>query len=194
MDTGKLRDVHVRVASQVLCTVSPVFNAMFSPSSVYSESISIRRAAINPTRPAIRRLEEDDADAAVEVLRALHHKYSQSIFSCRVSIDLLLRIAKFADKYQLAEALELKAKEWFESHSWRESYYISASTPPPGQEDALAISWVFLRNNGAQFKALTGELSLRARMSDITGRLLFGSGYPQRRLAEFLPDILESTP
>lgn len=178
-------DVRVRVASQVLRIASQVFDNMFSTASICTEALMIRRAALDPTRPALIRL-DDDVTAAVEVMLILHQKHLDIRPPKKVSFDLLLKITEFADKYQLAPAIRPTVLKWLDIYAWGPRAIFNSTTPKRGHEDALAVCWLFL--DSAQFEGITQELSLRAQVSD--GTLYFGPSGKPRALPDFLPAVV----
>jgi hypothetical protein len=97
-----------RVASQVLCTASPVFRTMFSKTSPFEEAASLHDPA--RTTPITMKLEDDSV--AFEVVLNVLHLRNQHVEK-QPALPTLLVIAKITDKYQLYEALMFVTDSWY---------------------------------------------------------------------------------
>lgn len=163
----------IRVASQVLWTASPVFNAMLGPGSTYSEAQKLRLAALEPGTRAVLAV-DDDPIALRTVLQVLHHKHIYSDFEFKH----LVRITEVADKYQIAHVIKPSMEDWIKTYNMK--------ILEPGYEDALTIAWVFGMND--VFEKMTENLGSHA-VFDQDGQLRDSSG----RMIQFsdcLPEIV----
>lgn len=164
----------IRVASQVLWTASPVFNAMFGPQSTYSEAKNLKLAALDSDTRAVITV-DDNPIALRTVLEVLHHKRVYTTFT----FDQLVRIAEVADKYQIAPIIKPRMEKWIQ--------LFEPIILTPGYEDALTISWVF--GLDTLFQKITKGFGARA-VVDENGQLLLKDSHGKRvEFSDSLPEI-----
>lgn len=165
----------IRVASQVLWTASPVFNAMFGPSSTYTEARKLKLATLEPDTRAVVTV-DDDATALGAVLQVLHHRPVTSDFT----FEELVKITEVTDKYQVAHVVKDKMERWVEKF---DSVVLKS-----GYEDALTIAWVFKIDE--LFQEMTKELGSRTvfdqngqlSLTDTSGQII--------KFSDTLPEIV----
>lgn len=118
----------LRVSSEVLCRVSPVFAAMLGPSSPFAEA-----AALRLNGSAVVSLPDDDADAVAIVMTAAHGQ--QHLLPTKISVDILYAVAVLCDKYDMTHLMPPWPLNW-----------ANRLTPFPrryGYSSVLAIAWLF---------------------------------------------------
>lgn len=155
-DDENIQDVRIRVASQVLCIVSPVFKAMLSPDSPFVEATALRQARGYPDPPAVIILPDDDYGSAMRALLILHHRYDDLL---QPSFQGLVRFSEFVDKYQLAAAVRPMMDIWLKAYF--------KHLLDPGFENFLTIAWVF--GMADDFENLSTELVWRAEIKESGG-------------------------
>ena len=100
-DGGK----HVRVSRHILSLASPVFAKMFN--SKFREGLDQHQAS--PPHPLA--LPDDDGNAVEVVCNALHYRMEEVPTS--LSVECLVNVGIFVDKYDLARALAHLSSTWF---------------------------------------------------------------------------------
>jgi hypothetical protein len=161
-DAGTAR---FKVSSQVLCIASPVFRAMLGPSSSFKEACELRASAIS-SEPYVLQLGEDDPQALVVVLNALHLQGSKVPIS--ISFQNLVDLAIICDKYDCAPGVTLWADVWTEV--WKK-YALE-----PGFERWLFISWTF--GIDEIFMSLSKKLIMEGEFEWSNPRSLLLKGHP----------------
>jgi hypothetical protein len=161
-----------RVYSQVLCSASAVFNRMLSSTSGFSEATALRSRAPND-EPIVVRLQDDDAEMLLQILRALHLKFH--LVRQTLSVEELFQAAIICDKYLLHESLQLIASIWVQNS-------MTAAENEVIQEKGLLIPWVF--GSETLFTKISREL-IFAAFEDPHKGIVFGPN--KRELPEFLP-------
>jgi hypothetical protein len=122
----------LRVASQVLCTTSPVFRAMLGNSSRFKEACELREKA-GSSEPYKLTLVEDNPEALGVILLALHCQNDRVPQS--LSFEQLNNLAIVCDKYDCAVGV----LPWVDI--WTKPWKLYADTT--GYERWLFIAWVF---------------------------------------------------
>lgn len=122
----------LKVASQVLCSASPVFRAMLGPASSFREACELRKmsATAEPYRLV---LEDDNPEALAVILLALHCQ--NKFVPVTVSFQNLLDLAIICDKYDCATAVSLWTDIW--TKDWKKM------AQDAGYEQWLFIAWTF---------------------------------------------------
>lgn len=161
-DAGTAR---FKVSSQVLCIASPVFRAMLGPSSSFKEACELRASAVS-SEPYVLQLGEDDPQALVVVLNALHLQGSKVPIS--ISFQNLVDLAIICDKYDCAPGVTLWADVWTEV--WKK-YALE-----PGFERWLFISWTF--GIDEIFMSLSKKLIMEGEFEWNNPRSLLLKGHP----------------
>jgi hypothetical protein len=140
------------VASQVLWVTSPVFCAMFGPSSVWREARKVRQATISGNPPAVINLEDDDPSMLAIVLAILHHR--ADLVPDEVSFRQMVQFAAVCDKYGIQRLGAIQSTADKLSQRFRQ--YMDQD----GYEDWLLIAYVFGYEDA--FTKVSQELIVRA--------------------------------
>lgn len=122
----------LKVSSQVLCTASPVFRAMLSPTSSFREAYEFRTMTAG-TEPYRLVLTDDNPEALAVILLALHCQ--NKLVPVAISFQNLLDLAIICDKYDCAAAVSLWVDIW--TKDWR------GVQQDAGYEQWLFIAWTF---------------------------------------------------
>ena len=101
--------VRFRVTSSILTPASRVFNSMFGPTSRFQEAIALRRSHITGFPPVVVAL-DDDPETLKYVLTALHFPYAPLSIP---TYELMVEVAVICDKYELHQALQPVADQYF---------------------------------------------------------------------------------
>lgn len=126
------RQRRLRVSSQVLCLVSPVFDAMLGSTSLFKEASALRA---NGT--AVVALGDDDDEALVIVMNAAHQ--NRHLIPTRISVKVLYEIAVLCDKYDMVRVVGSWPRMW-----------ANRLTPFPrrfGYGRVMAVAWLFGLDN-----------------------------------------------
>ncbi|CUS08049.1 unnamed protein product [Tuber aestivum] len=163
----------LKVSSQVMCLVSPVFRAMLGPSSMFKEACELRASTSGYTL----QLEGDDPEAFVAILHVLHCQTDK--VPSAVSFEDLFHMAIVCDKYDCALAVAAWVDIWAEG--WRDLAFDAAYS------EWMFISWAFLLPS--IFEPLSRRIVMEGRYDDELGQLLWG----ERSLDEIMvPDPVVS--
>lgn len=130
--TTKAGIAQLKVASQVLCTASPVFRAMLGPTSSFKEACELRTKTAD-TEPYRLVLADDNPEALAVILLALHCQ--NKFVPVDISFQNLLDLAVICDKYDCAAAVSLWADIWVKD--WKKM------AQDAGYEQWLFIAWTF---------------------------------------------------
>lgn len=136
--------VHVQIHTMVLRLASPVFAAMFGPHFAEGQRL-------DETNPPLVPLPDDDPAAVTLLCRILHHKYHSSKYP---ELELFLRFAELADKYDCVSAVRATAALWTQSHIKN----AQAGKRAPSN-DLLAIT--YLLDQRKHFRTVTREIIYR---------------------------------
>ena len=169
--SGVLPYKRFQVASQALWAASPVFNAMFGPTSKFQERLNIRRANAFGYPPSVISLQDDSA--AMEcVLNVLFHR--RSSLPRKYEFADVLNIAIVTDKYEMQDVMA----------GWAEPLLPVVETwaGEPGHGNALFISWVF--GYDAVFENMCTTLTLASQ--------IVNSSFSAVALSEHTPPVVIS--
>lgn len=136
--------IKLRVSSHVLSPASPVFKAMFGPH--FQEGQKIK--ASSETAVTIY-LPDDDPTAVALACQILHHRIDNTLEN--PNLELLAKIATFADKYDCARSLRPSTHRWIQKLQ-------SGTKPAAGYMDLLVVS--FLLDDPDLFQKLTSSMVL----------------------------------
>ncbi|PWW80687.1 hypothetical protein C7212DRAFT_355768 [Tuber magnatum] len=157
MRAGSLRK-SLKVSSQVMCLVSPVFRAMLGPSSMFKEACELRAS----TSGYVLQLEGDDPEAFVPILHILHCRTEK--VPSTISFEDLFHIAIVCDKYDCALAVAVWVDIW--AQGW------SGLAFDTNYSEWMFISWAFCLPS--VFEPLSRKIVMEGRYDDILGQLLWG--------------------
>ncbi|KAF8532963.1 hypothetical protein BDD12DRAFT_901038 [Trichophaea hybrida] len=163
------------VASQILCTSSPVFLTMLSKTSPFSEAAKLH----DPTRkvPITISLSDDNPTAFSVILNILHLR-NRVVQKHPPRRPTLLAIMDISDKYQLYEAL------MFVTHSWCAG--ISRMDLPLLEK--IMLAWAFRYE--AMFRDATRDLLLQSHCVTGGNLVLVQDFRMAAVLKECLPECL----
>ncbi|RPA81503.1 hypothetical protein BJ508DRAFT_414742 [Ascobolus immersus RN42] len=176
------------VSSQVLSTASPVFAELVKKTFLLPPRRRLQPSATSSANkltltPAAGKLTlEEDPRTFFLVLNILHHR--NSLLPKKLPFPTLVSIALIADRYSIAEPLQLWVERW--SSPYRKL------VREPSYHDWLIIAWTFSYDD--IFRTITHELSLSTSFDPSTSRLLVEApGQPPKHLAGYntAPMVLE---
>ncbi|KAF8245553.1 hypothetical protein K440DRAFT_646162 [Wilcoxina mikolae CBS 423.85] len=149
--------VQYQVSSQVLWTASPVFRAMFGPTSGFEEAVNLRRVHILGFPPSVVPL-DDNSEALEFIFNVLHLQHDR--VPDTISFQKMVQVAAICEKYELHRALQPTADKLFKPQKMLSTHH--------GYEDWLLVSYCF--GYESIFTDVSKELILR-------GEWVPGSGF-----------------
>lgn len=151
--------VRFLVGSQILCTSSPVFTAMFGRNSSFREREDFKVSTSVGKTPTVKLF--DETDTLRTILHALHGKHDKVPRS--VDFHMLFDLTIIIDKYKLRQAMQV----WGEL--WSKPYTMERMGIKPDTIDLLFVEWVF------KLPQLYADLlsALYFSMSDDDGEVVF---------------------
>ncbi|KAF8253277.1 hypothetical protein K440DRAFT_625186 [Wilcoxina mikolae CBS 423.85] len=172
-DTSPAR-IRFLVASQILCTSSPVFLTMLSKTSPFSEAAKLHD--LTRKIPITISLSDDDPTAFSVVLNILHLR-NRAVQKHPPRLRTLLAIMDISDKYQLYEALMFVTDLWCAGISRMDLPLL----------EKIMLAWAFRYE--AMFREATRDVLLQSHcVTD--GSLVLLEDFRMAVLKECLPECL----
>ncbi|EON64597.1 hypothetical protein W97_03830 [Coniosporium apollinis CBS 100218] len=134
------------VSSKVLSIASRVFEVMFGPYFMEGQAM---REEKNPAKPLQLPLPDDDPSGVTILCNYLHHRHLSLPKS--PSLDLVVEVARVADKYDCAAILRPVVAAWMRP-------YLFEASAEPQLRDLLALACLF--DDAWSFKTVTAQILL----------------------------------